>query len=261
MARLRPSYEQGILTNGPLVRDLEARVADRLGVADVVAVASCTAGLMLTIQALVRPNHPVLMPSFTFAATAHAAAWAGTVPRFAECGTDDFLLDLGDAATRLDGSAAIVATHVFGAPCHPERVEALAAASIPVVFDAAHAFGATRRGRPVGGFGAAEVFSLSPTKVLVAGEGGLVTTDDAAPAEQVRIGRDYGNPGTYDTTFAGLNARLSEFHAAMALESLSELDEHLARRRQLVATYRAGLAAVPGVRPQHVAADDESSHK
>ena len=261
MARLRPSYEQGMLTNGPLVRELEGRVADRLGVSEVVAVASCTAGLMLVIQALVRPGRSVLMPSFTFAATAHAAAWVGAIPRFAECGTDDFLLDVADAGARLDGSAAMVATHVFGAPCHPERVEALAGSSVPVVFDAAHAFGATRRGRPIGGFGVAEVFSLSPTKVLVAGEGGLVTTNDAALAEQVRTGRDYGNPGNYDTTFAGLNARLSELHAALALESLSELDEHLARRRQLVATYRAGLASVPGVRPQQVAAGDESSHK
>jgi DNA-binding transcriptional MocR family regulator len=125
-ARLRPSYEQGILTNGPLVRELEARVAERLGVSEAVAVASCTAGLMLAIQALVRRGGSVLMASFTFAATAHAAAWASTVPRFAECGNDDFLLDVADAAARLDGSAAIVATHVFGAPCHPERVEALA---------------------------------------------------------------------------------------------------------------------------------------
>jgi dTDP-4-amino-4,6-dideoxygalactose transaminase len=261
MARLRPSYEQGILTNGPLVRELEGRVADRLGVPEVVAVASCTAGLMLTIQALVRPGRAVLMPSFTFAATAHAAAWAGNTPRFAECGTDDFLLDIADAEARLDGSAAIVATHVFGAPCHPEQVEALAGPAVPVVFDAAHAFGATRRGRPIGGFGTAEVFSLSPTKVLVAGEGGLVTTNDTALAEQVRTGRDYGNPGDYDTRFAGLNARMSELHAAMALESLGRLDEHLVLRRQLAATYRAGLAAVPGVGPQQVDDSDESSYK
>jgi dTDP-4-amino-4,6-dideoxygalactose transaminase len=261
MTRLRPSYELGILTNGPLVRELEARVAERLGVREAVAVASCTAGLMLTIQALTRPGDAVLMPSFTFAATAHAAAWAGCVPRFAECGVDDLLLDVADAAGRLDGSAAIVATHVFGAPCHPDRVEAVAAPGVPVVFDAAHAFGATCDGRPIGGFGVAEVFSLSPTKVLVAGEGGLVTTNDTALAERLRIGRDYGNPGNYDTAFAGLNARLSELHAALALESLTQLDEHLARRRQLVATYLEGLSDAPGVRPQHVAEGDVSTYK
>ena len=109
---------------------------------------------------------------------------------------------------------------------------------MPVVFDAAHALGALADGRPVGGFGDAEVFSLTPTKVLVAGEGGLVATRDAGLAERLRIGRDYGNPGDYDTRFAGLNARMSEFHAAMALESLEMFDDTLARRR---ATRRALL--------------------
>ncbi|HWM21857.1 MAG TPA: aminotransferase class I/II-fold pyridoxal phosphate-dependent enzyme [Ilumatobacteraceae bacterium] len=262
VARLEPSYDLGILTNGPLVRELELQVANRLGVDHVVAVSSCTAGLMLTLQALVPPGRPVLMPSFTFAATAHAAAWVGGIPRFAECGDDDFLLDVDDAAHRIDGSAAILATHVFGAPCHPERVEELGSAhGIPVVFDAAHALGALRNGRPVGGFGIAEVFSLSPTKLVVSGEGGLVTTNDEALAARIRIGRDYGNPGTYDTKFAGLNARLSEMHAALALESLEILDDHLARRAHLVARYRTLLAAVPGIIPQQLTPGDASTHK
>ena len=262
MARLRPSYDRGMLTNGPLVRELEGAVADRLGVAHVVAVSSCTAGLMLTIQAIIRAGESVLMPSFTFAATAHAAAWAGGTPRFAECRLDDFVLDVDDATGRIDGAAAVIATHVFGAPCHPERVEALAAArGVPVVFDAAHALGTVSRGRAVGGFGAAEVFSLSPTKVVVGGEGGLVATNDGALADVIRMGRDYGNPGSYDSVFAGLNGRLSELHAAMALESLGDLDEHLAHRRRLVAAYSAVLEELPGLRVQYVAPDDESTHK
>ena len=97
-------------------------------------------------------------------------------------------------------------------------------AGIPVVFDAAHALGAIADGTPVGGFGDAEVFSLTPTKVLVAGEGGLVATRRRGLAKRLRIGRDYGNPGDYDTQFVGLNARMSEFHAAMALQSLEILD-------------------------------------
>jgi dTDP-4-amino-4,6-dideoxygalactose transaminase len=261
-ARLAPSYDRGVLTNGPLVRELEAAVARRLDVDHVVAVASCTSGLMLVLQALARPGAPVVMPSFTFSATAHAAAWMGAVPRFAECGPSDALLDPTDAAARAEGAGAIVATHVFGAPCHPEEIEALGAtAGMPVVFDAAHAFGARRRGRPVGGFGSAEVFSLSPTKPLVAGEGGLVTTDDADLADRVRAGRDYGNPGDYDTHFAGLNARLSELHAAVALEALLELDDHLARRRELAALYRDLLSPMPGVSVQHVDPADESTYK
>jgi len=260
-ARLAPSYERGMLTNGPLVAELEARVAERLGVRHVVAVASCTAGLMLVVRGL-ELDAPVLMPSFTFSASAHAVAWNGIAPRFAECDPESFQLDLADAAGRLDGAGAVLATHVFGAPCAPERVEALAAPhGIPVVFDAAHGFGARRAGRPLGGNGSAEVFSLTPTKPLVAGEGGLVTTNDDAIAHGVRIGRDYGNPGDYDTQFVGLNARMSELHAAVALVSLERLDEHLDQRRRLAARYQAGLGAVPGVAVQSVDADDESTFK
>ena len=261
MARLAPSYDHGILTNGPLVRRLEEESAARLGTRHAVAVSSCTAGLMLVLRALV-PNGRVVMPSFTFSASAHAVAWNGLAPVFAECDPFSFQLDVEDAAARLEGAAAILATHVFGAPCAPVRLERLAAgAGVPVVFDAAHGFGATSGGRPVGSFGAAEVFSLSPTKVVVGGEGGIVTTDDSELAHDVRIGRDYGNPGDYDTRFVGLSARLSELHAAMALESLAGLDDHLRHRHRLARRYRTGLVGIPGLTPQVVTEGDKSTYK
>jgi dTDP-4-amino-4,6-dideoxygalactose transaminase len=261
-ARVAPSYDRGVLTNGPLVRQFEAEAADRLGVPHVVAVASCTAGLMLVFQALTRPGTAAVMPSFTFAATAHAARWAGAVPRFAECDVATCQLDVADAADRLDGASLLVATHVFGSPCTPEAVEKLGqSAGLPVVFDAAHGFGATRDGRPLGTFGDAEVFSLSPTKPMTSGEGGLVAIRDDALAERVRLGVDYGNPGDYDTLFAGLNARMSELHAAIGLESLVDLDAHLAIRRELAARYAAALADVPGITPQVVDPRDASTYK
>ena len=261
-ARLAPSYERGVLTNGPLVRQFEAEAAERLGVPHVVAVASCTAGLMLTFQALARPGTAAVMPSFTFSATAHAARWAGAVPRFTECDTATCQIDVDDAAGRLDGATLLVGTHVFGAPCTPEAVEALGRAhGLAVVFDAAHGFGATRDGRPLGTFGDAEVFSLSPTKPMTSGEGGLVALRDEALAARVRLGVDYGNPGDYDTRFAGLNARMSELHAAVGLESLAELDDHLATRRRLAESYRKALAGIAGVTPQDVDPRDESTYK
>ncbi|HEX6423570.1 MAG TPA: DegT/DnrJ/EryC1/StrS family aminotransferase [Acidimicrobiales bacterium] len=262
VARLAPSYDRGMLTNGSLVRQFEAEVAARLGVPHVVAVASCTAGLMLVYQALSRPGTAAVMPSFTFSATAHAARWAGAVPRFADCDVSTCQLDVADAKGRLDGASVLVGTHVFGAPCTPEEVEELGrSAGVPVVFDAAHGFGATRGGRPLGTFGDAEVFSLSPTKPMTSGEGGIVATRDAALAERVRLGVDYGNPGDYDTRFAGLNARMSELHAAVGLESLVELDEHLAVRRALADRYRVALAGIPGVTPQAVDPGDASTYK
>ena len=263
LQRVSRSYESGQLTNGALVRELEERMADRLRVDHVVAVSSCTSGLMLVVQALVdgRPG-PVVLPSFTFSASAHAVAWNGRSLRFAECDPETFQMDLTHAEPALDGASALMPTHVFGAPCNPEAVEKLAAsAGVPVVFDAAHALGATFQERPIGGFGDAEVFSLTPTKPMVAGEGGLIATHDADLAARLRLGRDYGNPGDYDTRFVGLNARMSEFHAAMALESLSLLDRTLARRRELAMRYVAGLADVPGVRSQVVPLADLSTYK
>jgi FlaA1/EpsC-like NDP-sugar epimerase/dTDP-4-amino-4,6-dideoxygalactose transaminase len=263
LQRVSGSYESGQLTNGALVRELEERMADRLRVDHVVAVSSCTSGLMLVVQALVdaRPG-PVVLPSFTFSASAHAVAWNGRTPRFVECDPNTFQIDLARAEPALEGASALMPTHVFGAPCGPEAVEKLAAtAGVPLVFDAAHALGATFRERPIGGFGDAEVFSLTPTKPMVAGEGGLVATHDADLAARLRLGRDYGNPGNYDTRFVGLNARMSEFHAAMALESLSLLERTLARRRELAMRYVAGLADVPGIRTQVVPLAAVSTYK
>ncbi len=161
-----------------------------------------------------------------------------------------------------DGVAAILATHVFGAPAPVDNVLALGAElDVPVLFDAAHAFGAHSHSRPVGTFGDVEVFSLSPTKPLVAGEGGLVSTNRDDIAEMVRLGRDYGNPGDYNTQFAGLNARMSELHGAVALESLAALDDNLATRSDLAGHYRSQIVALPGISPQHVPMADQSTWK
>jgi dTDP-4-amino-4,6-dideoxygalactose transaminase len=261
MALLQPSWDRGILTNGPLARRLEEEVADLLGVRHAVAVSSCTAGLMLLFRVL-DVDGPVLVPSFTFSASAHAVVWAGTNPRFVECDRSTFQIDLDDAAARLDGAGAILATHVFGAPCRPEAVEALGhRAGIPVAFDAAHALGAGRRDRRVGGFGVAEVFSLTPTKPLVAGEGGIVATDDDGLAEAVRLAREYGNPGDYDTRMVGLNGRMSELHAATAVAGLDGYEARLDTRRRMAERYCAALAGVPGISVQEVDPDDASTWK
>ena len=255
----------GILTNGPTVRELEETVADRLGVPHVVGVASCTSGLMLVLQAI-GARGPVVLPSFTFSASAHAVAWAGGTPVFAEVAEDSLTLDPADAAAtlqELDGQAvAMTATHVYGTPCRTEALQQLAdTAGIPLVYDAAHGLGSVRRGTPIGNFGVAEVFSLSPTKVVVGGEGGLVATHDEELARTLRLGRDYGNPGNYDCRFAGLNARMSEVHAATTLHSLSLLDQALVRRHELVRLFWSELGDVAGVRGPVLDAGDVSTYK
>lgn len=259
-ARLGAVVSSGMLTNGAQVRRLEQVVGDRLGT-EVVALSSCTAGLMLVYQAL-GVSGRVVMPSFTFSASAHAVVWAGGTPDFADVEPVRATLDPDAVAPLLDGAAALSATHIYGTPAQVERLGELADdAGIPVVYDAAHALGSRRGSTPVGGFGAAEVFSLSPTKVVVAGEGGLVSTSDAELAARLRMARDYGNPGDYDTRFCGLNARMSELHATVALDSFARIDEHVARRNELVDRFEVAVAGVPGVRVMRPMVEDTSTFK
>ena len=264
--RLGAVLDSGQLTNGPTVAELEESAAELLDVPYVVAVANCTAGLMLVLQAAgVGGGRPVVMPGFTFSATAHAAHWAGGTPVFAEAREQDVTLDPADAAARLAAAerpAALMATHVYGTPCQVEALQQVAdGAGVPLVYDSAHGFGSRRGGVPVGGFGLAEVFSMSPTKVAVAGEGGLVATTDAALARTLRIARDYGNPGDYDTLFPGLNARMSELHAAVGLNWLAALPERVAHRGALAAGFASAVAGLPGLRIARPEPGDVSTFK
>ena len=252
----------GLLTNGPFVRRLEVRAAAYLGVRHCVAVACCTAGLMLVLR-VAELTGEVIVPSFTFAATAHAVDWNGLRPVFADVDPDTLTLAPASVERGIGlRTSAILATHVYGTPCDVEGLAALAEEhGLRLFFDAAHAFGSRHRGRMVGGFGDAEVFSLSPTKVLVAAEGGIIATDDDLLAERCRIGRDYGNPGDYDCRFIGLNARMSELHAAVALASFEDLEERLRERTRLADAYRSALGSVPGVSFPIVPDGDRSTYK
>ena len=252
----------GLLTNGPFVRRLEARAAEYLGVRHCVAVSSCTSGLMLVLRAAELTGE-VIVPSFTFAATAHAVDWNGLRPVFADVDADTLTLSAAAVQEAVGmRTSAILGTHTYGTPCDVEGIVAVAEEhGLRPFFDAAHAFGSSHRGRMVGSFGDAEVFSLSPSKVLVAGEGGIIATDDDLLAERCRIGRDYGNPGDYDCRFVGLNARMSELHAATALASFDDLDDRLRERNRLAALYRDSLVSVSGVSFPIVPDDDRSTYK
>ena len=283
---IEAAFGSGALTKGRAARDYERRLAEHLGVAHVVAVSSCTAGLMLVFQAIaegsgVRPvptagpsattqvaRPRALMPSFTFMATAMAAVWAGLEPVFCDIDPDTWNLSPASVeATLADprrgfGAALVVPVHIFGAAADTAAFERLGRAhGIPIVYDAAHGFGALHDGRAVGREGYAQCFSTSPTKLLITAEGGVVATGDEALAERLVAGRDYGNPGDYDGRFCGLNARLSELHAYLGLASLELLEAEAVRRNELAAEYRELLSETPGLSFQVVATGDRSSYK
>lgn len=237
-----------MLTNGTQVRAFEQAAGEYLGVEHCVAVSSCSAGLLLVMRALGLQGE-VILPSFTFHMTAHAATWNGLPPVFADCELDSFCLSPAAVREKLtERTAAILAVHMYGHPAEVEALEAIAnERGIPLLFDAAHAFGSEFAGKRMGGFGTAEVFSFSPTKLLVAAEGGLITMRDAALARLLRAGRNYGDAGNYDPDMAGFNARMSELHGALVLRGLPTLGERLLRRNQIRLRYERNLSAVPGL--------------
>ena len=289
----------GRLTKGPYCDRFEQAIAQRLGVRHAVAVSSCTVGLMLVYRALdlsagncrsrrsaidacpvasmeqlsrfgvVRtgsrsePLGEVVMPSFTFLAAAAAIVWNNLRPVFVE--VDPLTTNVTPQAIRAaitPRTVAIAACHNFGNPCDIPALEAVASEhGLPLVIDAAHGFGASVHGKPVGAGATAQVFSLSPTKLLVAGEGGIVATNCDCVAHFVRLGREYGNDGSYDALFPGVNGRMPELSAATALASLEILDEVSERRNQLAAVYRKELGELPGIGFVQTMPGARSSHK
>jgi dTDP-4-amino-4,6-dideoxygalactose transaminase len=259
---LRTILNSGHLTDGPTVRRLEERLAAELQVQECVAVSSCTVGLMLVLQAL-ELRGSVLLPSFTFSATAHAVRWNRLELAFADCDPSSWCLGPEDV---YGNPEVIIGVHVSGVPCDVDRLAKVAAdLGAQLIYDAAHGAGSrvTSNGhsRPLGGFGRAEVFSLTPTKVLSGAEGGFVATNDSELARRLRVARNYGNPGDYDTLFPGLNARLSDLHAALALNALNHLERRVARRNELARRYRLVLGELPGIHFQQVPAGTRSCFK
>jgi dTDP-4-amino-4,6-dideoxygalactose transaminase len=152
--------------------------------------------------------------------------------------------------------------HVFGCPANIRVLAKIARKhNLKLIFDSAHGFGASYHGNPLGRNGEAEVFSLTPTKLAPAGEGGIVATRSKALADELKIARDYGNPGDYDCAMQGMNARLCEWSAVFGWEALQRLPRLAERRRALVERYRHKLNDLPGLRFQHIPKGRVSSYK
>ena len=259
--RLHELYASGMLTKGPVLTDYEGLLAQHLGVRHALGVSSCTAGLMLVFDRF--RGAEIVLPSFTFMATAMAAMWAGLKPVFADIDPETWCLSAVAAEAAVTADTALVThVHIFGNPADTDAFDALARRrDLTIVYDAAHGFGALRDGAAVGREGLAQVFSTSPTKLLITGEGGVVATDDDALGERVVVGREYGNPGTYDPVFVGLNARLPEASALLGLKGLALLDREAEQRNALAVIYRDLLGALPGIGFQRIRPQDRSSFK
>lgn len=232
----------GRITNfGKYVRQFEEETGAYLGT-QTAAVSSGTVGLIFALSALeLKPGEKVILPSFTFVASAQAVLYAGGIPLFADV-DDDLNISVSDLERLLNEHAdvgAVIAVHMYGLPARAREIERVVTEAsqrhgrrIGLLFDAAHAFGSSSDGQKVGGFGDVEVFSLSVTKVLVTVEGGLVSSRDPEIIRRVQFMRNYGIQSNYNAHFPGVNGKMSEFHAIVGLHNLRRIDTLLAERQR-----------------------------
>ncbi|MCH8282584.1 MAG: DegT/DnrJ/EryC1/StrS family aminotransferase [Chloroflexi bacterium] len=254
MARIQEVLVSNQVTNGVNVRGLEENMGAYLNVDHVVAVSSCTLGLTLALQAAGIVEKEVILPSFTIAATANAAYWNRCKITFADIDLDTFNISLDHVEELItEETGAIMPVHVFGNPCRINELQALGSKyGVPVVYDAAQAFGASYQGAKVGRFGEFEVFSGSPTKHFTSLEGGFIATNDGDLAEMVRLTRNYGVLPNYDCVLPGLNARMPEINAVVGQALLPDTDGFVSRRNRYAEAYREYLVELPGIRFQEV---------
>ena len=234
--------------DGPMLREFEALVEERLGVRHCVAVSSATQALSIAARALGLGGE-VIVPAFTFVATPHSLAWLGITPVFCDIDPVTHQLDpVSVEAAITDRTTGIIAVHTWGRPCDVSRLTDLAERhGLELLFDAAPAFGASVHGTPLGHFGRAEVFSFHATKIVNCAEGGAMVTNDDELAAAARLMRSFGFADTDLVTSLGTNAKLSELGAAMGICSLASYDHYLDVNTRTAERYASLLDGVPGI--------------
>lgn len=251
-ARIQAVLESRWLTNsGPLVEEFERRVAQKCGVRHCVAMCSGTIALQIAIRAAGLKGE-VIVPSFTFVATAHALQWQEITPVF--CDIDDtFCIDPGRVEELITpNTTGIVGVHLWGRTCNVEALSKIARRrNLTLLFDAAHSFGCSHGGTPVGGFGRAEILSFHATKFINTFEGGAVVTNDDEFADCCRSMRNFGFHGEDNVTSLGINGKMNEIEAAMGLTSLDHMDAIIATNYGNLREYESALRDLPGVRLIH----------
>ncbi|HEX4150395.1 MAG TPA: DegT/DnrJ/EryC1/StrS family aminotransferase, partial [Pirellulales bacterium] len=226
-ARLDGVFDRNWLSNGgPCVNELECRIASLLEVRHCIVVSNATVGLQIMAKAAGLAGE-VILPAFTFAATAQAMTWIGLKPVFCDVDERTHNLDPARVAERITPrTSAILGVHLWGRGCDVAALDMLADHHrLALLFDAAHAFGCAQSGRMLGGNGLAEVFSFHATKFFSACEGGAICTNDPELADTMRSMVNFGFTRPDRLAECGTNAKMSELSAAMALTNLDHLDE------------------------------------
>ena len=235
--------------NGPYVQEFEQRVADMVGVRHCIALCNGTIALEIAIRALELKGE-VILPSFTFVATAHALQWQEITPVFCDIDPKTHTIDPACIEKMITPrTTGIIGVHIWGRPCQIESLEEIAATHhLKLLFDAAHGFGNSCNGKMLGGFGNAEIFSFHPTKFFNTSEGGAIVTNDDALAKRIRLMKNFGFSGCLDDViYVGTNGKMNEFSALTGLTNLESIDEFISVNRENYQSYASELAGIPGV--------------
>jgi len=248
LSRINDMLDRRWLTNkGPYVQEFEQRLSEYLGVKHCIAVCNATIGLELATRA-VGMRGEVIVPSFTFIATAHALQWQEITPVFCDIDPATHNLDpqrIEDMIT--PRTTGIVGVHVWGRPCDIKALAEIAHDhNLSLIFDAAHALGCSYQGKMIGNFGDAEVFSFHATKFFNTFEGGAITTNDDELAEKIRLMKNFGFAGRDKVIYIGTNGKMNEASAAMGLTGLESLDEFVRVNYRNYQTYQEVFADLPG---------------
>ncbi len=250
LQRVHHILDSSILTNGgPQVREFEKKLADYLKVKHCITTCNGTMALQLIMKAL-NLQGEVILPSFTFIATAHAVMWQGLKPVFCDVEKNSHLIDV-DACEKLitDKTTAILGVHLWGRACENKALQSLANKhGLKLIYDAAHAFGSKYDGTMVGNFGDAEAFSFHSTKVFHSFEGGAVTTNSDDVALKIRHLRNFGFVDYDCVDGLGINAKMSEICAAMGLVNLIEFDDFLSQNQRVYEQYSLHIEQIKGLK-------------
>ena len=249
MRRIEDVLDRNWLTNnGPFVQEFEARLSEITGARHCIAMCNATVALEIAIRALDLQGE-VIVPSFTFVATAHSLQWQEISPVF--CDVDPATHNIDPArveALITPRTTGIVGVHIWGRPCDTDALQDIAERrGLRLLFDAAHAFGCSHNGRSIGTFGDAEVFSFHATKFLNSFEGGAVATNNDELAEKIRLMKNFGFRGYDNVIYIGTNGKMNELSAAMGLTSLESMQAFIETNRRNHHAYRELLAQMPGI--------------
>lgn len=247
--RFEEIIERRWFTNdGPVVQQFERKITEITGVKNCVSICNATVALEIAIRAL-ELRGEVIVPSYTFVATAHALQWQEITPVFADINPKTLNLDPACLERIITPrTTGIIGVHLWGRPCDTNAIEQLAHKyRLKVLYDAAHALGCSHEGKMIGNFGECEVLSFHATKFINSFEGGAILTNNDALAEKIRLMRNFGFAGFDRVTYLGTNGKMTEICAAMGLTSLESMDKVIQTNRDNYETYRNELEGMRGL--------------